>query len=130
MTDPIAAYLTTIRNGVKMKSRQVKIPASSIKEKISRVLKDEGFIDSFEVEKVEERSFLKVGLRYNQQGRSVITEIKRVSKPGCRVYKGKDEIPVYRNGIGVLILSTPKGVMSDRHARKENVGGEILCSIW
>lgn len=130
MTDPISACLTTIRNALKNKQRDIKLPGSRIKGEICRVLKEEGFINAFSFEKEDGKSFLNVTLRYTGGGKSVITELKRISKPGCRIYKDKDGIPVYRNGLGLYIVSTPKGIMTDRSARKESVGGELLCSVW
>lgn len=129
MTDPIAAYLTSIRNALRAKKATVTVPSSTIKADITRLLKDEGFIRNFEVEKNGHRQFINIQLKYTS-GRSVIREINRISKPGCRVYTGKDEIPVYRNGVGVYILTTPKGIVTDRRARREKVGGEVICSIW
>ena len=129
MSDPIADMLTRIRNAQGVKKTTVAMPSSKVKVAIANVLKDEGYIEDFAVTSEGGKAELKVGLKY-YAGRPVIERLERVSRPGLRVYKGKDEIPSVMNGLGVAILSTPKGVMSDAKAREQNVGGEILCSIF
>jgi len=130
MTDPVADMLTRIRNANRISKKRVSIPASKLKVGLAEILKQEGFIDSYEVVPGEPSSTLKLTLKYGPDGEQVIRGIDRVSKPGCRVYSSaKDLGPVLR-GLGVQILSTPKGVVSDRTARRENVGGEVLCKVY
>jgi len=128
MTDPIADLLTRIRNGQASGKTEVKMPSSKIKLAIAKVLKDEGYIDDFAAEAQAEKSVLTVQLRY-YQGRPVIDRLERVSRPGLRVYRGKDELPAVLGGLGVAIVSTSKGVMTDRQARAGGHGGEVLCIV-
>ena len=128
MTDPIADMLTRIRNAQMVEKASVTMPASKIKAAIAAVLKDEGYIDDFAVRSAEGKSQLDIALKY-YAGRPVIERIDRVSKPGLRVYKGADDLPRVMNGLGVAIVSTPTGVMTDRKARASNVGGEVLCVV-
>ncbi|QDX82589.1 30S ribosomal protein S8 [Denitratisoma sp. DHT3] len=128
MTDPIADMLTRIRNAQMVEKASVSMPASKIKAAIAKVLKDEGYIEDFALRQNEGKSELDIALKY-YAGRPVIERIERISKPGLRVYKGKDELPRVMNGLGVAIVSTPKGVMTDRKARASNVGGEVLCVV-
>ena len=128
MTDPIADMLTRIRNAQMVEKASVTMPASKIKAAIAAVLKDEGYIEDFAVRSAEGKSQLDIALKY-YAGRPVIERIDRVSKPGLRVYKGADDLPRVMNGLGVAIVSTPKGVMTDRKARASNVGGEVLCVV-
>lgn len=130
MTDPIADYLTRIRNAIKARKRTVSMPSSKMKMHISEVLKKEGFISNYSEQ--EEGSFrtLTVELKYNDDNQSAIEGLKRISKPGQRIYAKKDEIPRVRYGLGVSIITTSHGVMTDREAIKNNVGGEIICAIW
>lgn len=128
MTDPIADMLTRIRNAQMVEKASVTMPASKLKAAIASVLKDEGYIEDFAVRSAEGKSQLDIALKY-YAGRPVIERIDRVSKPGLRVYKGADELPRVMNGLGVAIVSTPKGVMTDRKARASNVGGEVLCVV-
>lgn len=128
MTDPVADMLTRIRNAQMAEKISVLMPASKLKVAIANVLKDEGYIDGFAVRPNEGKPVLDVALKY-YAGRPVIERIERISKPGLRVYKGKDDLPKVMNGLGVAIVSTPKGVMTDRKARASNVGGEILCIV-
>lgn len=128
MTDPVADMLTRIRNAQLAEKASVAMPASKLKLSIARVLKDEGYIDEFAVREKDGKGTLELALRY-YAGRPVIGKIERVSRPGLRIYKGKDELPRVMNGLGVAIVSTPKGVMTDRSARQENVGGEVLCIV-
>ncbi|WIM05335.1 MAG: 30S ribosomal protein S8 [Candidatus Nitricoxidivorans perseverans] len=128
MTDPIADMLTRIRNAQMAEKSAVVMPASKLKVAIAKVLKDEGYIDDFAVREGSSKSELDIALKY-YAGRPVIERIERVSRPGLRVYKGKDDLPRVLNGLGVAIVSTPKGVMTDRRARASNVGGEVLCIV-
>lgn len=128
MTDPIADMFTRIRNGQLVGRTDVSMPASNIKCEIARVLKDEGYIEEFERREQDGKSELVVILKYHQ-GRPVIDHIRRISKPGLRVYKRKDELPRVLGGLGVAIVSTPQGVMSDRAARAAGQGGEVLCFV-
>ncbi len=128
MTDPIADMFTRIRNGQLVGRADVSMPASNIKCEIARVLKDEGYIEDFVRREQDGKSELVVTLKYHQ-GRPVIDHIRRISKPGLRVYKRKDELPRVLGGLGVVIVSTPRGVMSDRAARAAGQGGEVLCFV-
>jgi small subunit ribosomal protein S8 len=130
MTDPIADMLTRIRNGITVSYESVDIPASKLKVNIAKVLKAEGMIRNFKVLDDKSHKKIRVFLKYDANGRSVITGLKRISKPGCRVYEGSDSISPVLNGYGINILSTSRGLMTDHQARKQNVGGEILCSVW
>lgn len=126
VTDTIADMLTRIRNANQMRYETVEIPTSKIKVEIARILKEEGFINEY---KVEGRT-LTVMLKYADKKERVITGLKRISKPGLRVYAKNDEIPKVLNGLGIAILSTSKGIMTDKEARKQNIGGEVLAYIW
>lgn len=128
MTDPIADFLTRIRNGQAAGKSEVSMPSSKIKLAIAQVLKDQGYIDQFEVSTDGGKSSLRLGLKY-YQGRPVIDRIERVSKPGLRVYRGKDDLPAILGGLGVAIISTSRGVMTDREARAAGHGGEVLCIV-
>lgn len=128
MSDPIADLLTRIRNAQMVSKVTVAAPASKVKVAIAQVLKDEGYIDGFEVKTNEGKSELVISLKY-YAGRPVIERIERVSRPGLRVYKGSDDLPRVMNGLGVAIVSTPKGVMTDRAARAARAGGEVLCIV-
>jgi small subunit ribosomal protein S8 len=130
MTDPIADMLTRIRNGVHAKHDAVSMPSSKIKVAIAKVLREEGFVRDFEVDQEGGRPMLRVHLNYTGRKDPVLTGIKRVSKPGLRVYVQKREIPRVFGGLGVAILSTPQGVMTGKSARQKNVGGEVLCYVW
>jgi small subunit ribosomal protein S8 len=128
MSDPIADMLTRIRNAQGVQKTNVSMPSSKVKVAIANVLKDEGYIEDFAVSTEGGKSELNIGLKY-YVGRPVIERIERVSRPGLRIYKGKDEIPQVMNGLGVAIVSTPRGVMTDRKARATGVGGEVLCYV-
>ncbi len=130
MTDPIADMLTRIRNGLQARRGKVDIPASKLKLEIARILKEEGYIQNFK--RIEDRiqGAIRVFLRRGPRGEDVIEGLARVSKPGCRIYCGKDEIPRVRGGLGINILSTPNGLMTGQKAARTGVGGEILCNIW
>ena len=128
MCDPIADMLTRIRNAQTVAKTTVNMPSSKVKVAIANVLKDEGYIEDFAVTTEGGKSELKIGLKY-YTGRPVIERIERVSRPGLRIYKGKNDIPQVMNGLGVAIVSTPQGVMTDRKARATGVGGEVLCYV-
>ena len=128
MTDPVADMLTRIRNAQMAEKLSVSMPSSKLKVAIAKVLKDEGYIEDFAIRENGAKPELDVALKY-YAGRPVIERIERVSKPGLRVYKGKDDLPRVMNGLGVAIVSTPKGVMTDRRARAGNMGGEVLCIV-
>jgi len=128
MSDPIADMLTRIRNAQMSEKVSVAMPASKVKAAIAKVLKDEGYIDDFAVRPQDGKPTLEVGLKY-YAGRPVIEKIERVSKPGLRIYKGKDDIPPVMNGLGIALVSTSHGVMTDRKARASGVGGEVLCIV-
>ena len=128
MSDPIADMLTRIRNAQLVEKAAVTMPASKLKVAIAQVLKDEGYIDGYRIVDEGGKRLLEIGLKY-YAGRPVIERIERVSRPGLRVYKGRDAIPQVMNGLGVAIVTTPKGVMTDRKARQTGVGGEVLCYV-
>jgi len=130
MTDPLADMLTRIRNATMVKKDIVEIPASKLKTEIAKVLKSEGYIKGYKIEKDNKQGMLKLALKYDDQKNSVVEGIKRISKPGSRVYVKGGDIPQVINGYGIAILSTSKGLMVDREARKANIGGEILCNVW
>ena len=128
MSDPIADMLTRIRNAQGVQKATIVMPSSKVKIAIANVLKDEGYIEDYAVSESSGKAELKIGLKY-YAGRPVIERLERVSRPGLRIYKGKDEIPQVMNGLGVAIVSTPKGVMTDRKARATGVGGEVICYV-
>jgi small subunit ribosomal protein S8 len=130
MTDPIADMLTRIRNALIASYSTVDIPSSRQKIDIAKVLKSEGFIKNFKIMADKQQGIMRVFFKYDENGESVIGGLKRISKPGCRIYSKGDKIPQILNGYGISILSTSKGVMTDRQARKLGIGGEIICSIW
>ena len=130
MTDPIADMLTRIRNALGRSYPAVDVPASGLKREIAGILKNEGFIVDFGLVSDVPHPTLRLRLRYLREGESVIKGLKRISKPGKRVYIGHRDIPVVMGGIGIAILSTPKGVMTGQQSRREHVGGEIMCTIW
>ena len=129
MTDPIADMLTRIRNANKMRHEVVAIPYSKVKTEVLEVLKQEGFINSYVVEKVDGHNVINVSLKYVEKER-VIRGLRRISKPGLRVYAKVEELPKVLNGLGIAIISTSKGVMTEKEARKQNVGGEVLAFVW
>ncbi|VVE18167.1 30S ribosomal protein S8 [Pandoraea terrigena] len=128
MSDPIADMLTRIRNAQMVEKASVKMPSSKLKVSIAKVLKDEGYIEDFAVEAEQTKAVLNIALKY-YAGRPVIERLERVSRPGLRVYKSRNDIPQVMNGLGVAIVSTPKGVMTDRKARATGVGGEVICYV-
>ena len=130
MTDPIADMLTRIRNANQNRAKTVIMPSSKMKEQIAKILKDEGYITDFSIEKKDVQNTLTLTLKYAENKERVITGLKRISKPGLRVYTTKEDIPYVLNGLGIAIISTSKGVMTDKLARKNNVGGEVIAYIW
>ena len=130
MTDPVADMITRIRNGVRAKLPKVEVPSSKLKVEIARILKDEGYISNFKITEDTRQNVLRVYLKYGAGMERVITDLQRVSRPGCRIYCGKDQIPRVYGGLGINILSTSRGLMTGRSAAREGVGGEILCNIW
>src|SRR5215471_5868219 len=130
MTDPIADMLTRIRNAYAAKHQKVDVPVSNTKLEIAKILKEEGFISNFKVIGEGPRRSMRVYLRYGPKGELVITKLERISKPGCRVYVGSTSIPKVLGGLGINILSTSRGLMTDRRARRERIGGELLCRIY
>ena len=130
MTDPIADMLTRVRNALVARHPKVDVPASKLKLEIARILKEEGFILNFKLTEEGAKKFIRIYLKYTPGNVPVISRIERVSRPGCRVYVGTKEVPRVLGGLGVNILTTPRGVMTGQSARKERVGGEVLCQIW
>ena len=130
MTDPIADYLTRIRNANMAKHDSVEIPASNIKKSISEILKREGFIRDYEVADDNKRGVIKVFLKYGPNGERVISGLKRISKPGLRNYVSAEDLPKVLNGLGIAIVSTSAGVITDKEARQKNVGGEVVAYVW
>lgn len=130
LTDPVADFLTRIRNAMRARHQKLDVPASKLKAEIARILKEEGYIANYKPAEENGMKVLRVYLKYNVNNESVICNLKRVSRPGCRVYQGKSEIRRVQGGLGIAILTTPKGVMTGRQARREGVGGELLCEVW
>ena len=131
VTDPIADYLTRIRNAIGANHRIVEIPSSNMKKDITKLLHDQGYIANFKFEEAGHQSTIKIALKYNPSTkRSAITSLERVSKPGLRKYKGAEDLPRVLNGLGIAIISTSRGVITDKEARKEHIGGEILCYVY
>ena len=130
MTDPIADMLTRIRNANTVKHETVDVPASNIKKELARILLEEGFVRGYDVIEDGKQGIIRIQLKYGQTGERVISGLKRISKPGMRVYADKHEVPRVLNGLGISIISTSKGILTDKQARKENVGGEVICYVW
>ena len=130
MTDPIAAMLTRIRNSSDAKHDSVDVPASNVKKEIAKILLDEGFVKSYDVIEDGKQGIIRVDLKYGPQSQKVISGIKRISKPGLRVQVKADEVPRVLGGLGIAVISTSKGMMTDKIARKEGVGGEVVCYVW
>ena len=130
LTDPVADFLTRIRNSIRARHQKLDVPASKLKAEIARILKEEGYIANYKATEEDGHKILRVYLKYTPTNEAVIRDLKRVSRPGCRVYVGRDEIRRVQGGLGISILTTPKGVMTGRQARRESVGGEILCEVW
>jgi len=129
-SDPIADMLTRIRNAVRVRRKQVTIPSSKIKEGIARVLREEGYIDSYDVIPDEKQGMLRIQLKYGPRGEVVLRELKRESHASSRTYKKVEQLPRVLDGLGIAIVSTPNGVLSDRSCREQNVGGELLCTVY
>ena len=129
-TDPIADMLTRIRNANSSKHKTVDVPASNMKKEIARILFEEGYIKAFEEIKDDAQGIIRITLKYDEKGAKVIDGLKRISKPGLRVYASKDELPQVLNGLGIALISTSKGIKTDKEARKEGLGGEVLAYIW
>ena len=130
LTDPVADFLTRIRNAIRARHQKLDVPASRLKAEIARILKEEGYISNFKTTEENGRAVLRVYLKYGANNEAAIRDLERVSRPGCRVYVGRDEIRRVQGGLGISILTTPRGVMTGRQARREGVGGEVLCQIW
>jgi len=130
LTDPVADFLTRIRNAIRAKHQKVDVPASKLKLELARILKEEGYIANYKATEEQGHKLVRVYLKYGADEEATISNLARVSRPGCRVYVGRNEIPRVLGGMGISILTTPKGVMTGRQARKEGVGGEVLCEIW
>ena len=130
MTDPIADFLARIRNAILARKTTLDIPASRMKKRLAEILRDEGFIESVTESGDDKQGSISITLRWDGQNRPAITGIRRVSKPGQRAYVNRDALPKVRGGLGTAIVSTSKGVMTDRDARKEGIGGEVICEVW
>jgi small subunit ribosomal protein S8 len=130
LSDPIADMLTRIRNGVTVKARSVMVKRNKICVNIAKVLKEEGFIEEYDLIDDNRQGMIRVMLKYGPNGEKVIQKLERVSKPGCRAYRGVSELPRILDGMGIAVVSTSKGVMSDRQARKMNIGGELICTVY
>jgi len=130
LTDPVADFLTRIRNSIRARHQKLDVPASKLKAEIARILKEEGYIANYKATEEGGLKVIRVYLKYGPNNEVVIRDLQRVSRPGCRVYLGRDEIKRVQGGLGISILTTPKGVMTGRQARREGVGGEILCEVW
>jgi small subunit ribosomal protein S8 len=130
LTDPVADMLTRVRNALQARHQKVDVPASRLKVEIARILKEEGYIANFKAVEEAGQNVLRVYLKYGANNEAAIRDLQRISRPGCRVYVGKDEIRRVQGGLGISIMTTPKGVMTGRQARREGVGGEILCEVW
>jgi small subunit ribosomal protein S8 len=129
-TDPVADFLTRIRNGIKARHQKIDVPASKLKMEIARILKEEGFVANYKATEEDGKKVIRVYLKYAPDNSAAISNVVRISRPGCRVYVGKTEIPRVLGGLGINILTTPKGVMTGKQARKEGVGGEVLCEVY
>ncbi len=130
LTDPVADFLARIRNAIRARHQKVDVPASKLKLEIARILKEEGYIANYKPTEENGHKVLRIYLKYSPGSEAAISNLSRVSRPGCRVYVGRNEIPRVLGGLGINILTTPRGVMTGKQARKEGVGGEILCEVW
>ncbi|MEW6429621.1 MAG: 30S ribosomal protein S8 [Thermodesulfobacteriota bacterium] len=130
MTDPLADMLTRIRNGLQVRFESIDVPASNLKKGVAEILKQEGYISGYQTAEEDGRPTLRINLKYDEHHQGVIVGLKRVSKPGRRVYVAHDQIPKVMSGLGISILSTSRGIMADKSARAEKVGGELLCQVW
>ncbi|MEE8200268.1 MAG: 30S ribosomal protein S8 [Candidatus Acidoferrales bacterium] len=129
-TDPIADMLTSIRNALRARHPKVDVPASRVKTELARVMKEEGFLAAYKVIEENKKKSLRLYLKYGPEKQSVINGLRRISKPGRRVYRGKAEIRPVMGGMGISVLTTPKGILSGRQARRQGVGGEVVCEVW
>ena len=129
-TDPIADMLTRIRNAGQAKFKTVDVPASNIKRDIAEILFNEGYIKSYEEKKTDNQGIIRITLKYTEKGKKVISGLRRISKPGLRIYASKEELPKVLNGLGIALISTSKGIMTDKKARELGVGGEVLAYVW
>ena len=129
-TDPVADFLARIRNAIRARHPKLDVPVSKLKLEMARILKEEGYIANFKPVEEEGRRLLRVYLKYDGKNDAAISNLNRISRPGCRVYVGRNEIPRVLGGLGIVILTTPKGVMTGQQARKQGVGGEVLCEVW
>lgn len=130
LTDPVADFLARVRNAIAARHSKVDVPNSKLKLEIARILKEEGYVSNYKPMEEEGKKFIRVFLKYSNNNEPVITDLTRISRPGCRVYVGRYEIPRVLGGLGINILTTPRGVMTGREARRQGVGGEILCEVW
>jgi len=130
LTDPVADFITRIRNAHRSRHQKLDVPTSRLKTEIARILKEEGYIANYKLAEEDGKKVLRVYLKYGPNNEAVIRDLQRISKPGCRVYVGKDDIRRVQGGLGISIMTTPKGVMTGRQARREGIGGEILCEVW
>jgi small subunit ribosomal protein S8 len=130
LTDPVADFLTRIRNSIRARHQKLDVPASKLKAEIARILKDEGYIANYKATEENGQRIIRVYLKYGTNNEAAIRDLQRVSRPGCRVYVGRDEIRRVQGGLGIYIMTTPRVVMTGRQARREGVGGEILCEVW
>ncbi len=130
MTDPIADMLSRIRNANNARHKSVDVPCSNIKKEIAKILLDEGYIKGYDVVEDDKQGMIKIDLKYSQDGERVISGLKRISKPGLRVYVKCDDVPKVLGGLGIAIISTSKGIITDKMARQEKVGGEVICYVW
>jgi small subunit ribosomal protein S8 len=130
LTDPVADLLARIRNSIHARHQKMDVPASKLKLEIARILKEEGYISNYKAVEENGHKILRIYLKYGSDNQAAISSLARISRPGCRVYVGRSEIPRVLGGMGINILTTPRGVMTGRQARKEGVGGELLCEVW
>jgi small subunit ribosomal protein S8 len=130
LTDPVADFLTRVRNAIRARHQKVDVPASKLKVELARILKEEGYISNFKPTEEDGHKILRIYLKYGANNEAAMSKLERISKPGCRVYVGRNEIPRVLGGMGINIITTPRGVMTGRDARKQGLGGEILCEIW
>jgi small subunit ribosomal protein S8 len=130
LTDPVGDFLARIRNAIRARHQKLDVPASKLKAEMARILKEEGYIANYKAAEEDGRQVLRVYLKYGANNEAAIRDLSRISRPGCRVYVGHDEIKRVQGGLGICIMTTPRGVMTGRQARREGVGGEILCEVW
>ena len=130
LTDPVADFLARIRNAIRARHQKLDVPASKLKAEIARILKEEGYISNYKASEEEGHKILRIYLKYGNNNEATISNVARVSRPGCRVYVRRTEIPRVLGGMGINILTTPRGVMTGRQARKQGLGGELLCEVW